>query len=413
MGPTRDFGQLRYLDFGNGNGRRMVVVAADEDPNAALTADRLFYVFEGTSADGRYAVHVRYPVSVADFDTLAAAAGSPGALLLALDPLASSRFTPDLALLDALVASLQVVPEERFNYAAAAGRSAAPTASLCRPVETVIFSCRLDGDGRLVSVCASPDVSATTGYLAYYEGAAPEAIAFRYPELPAGSQEAFRYAEQTAPDRAFRSLSFAVGDTAYTLFDDYDATGEGTRRSAGVELLPPDGAAQQLLCGEPATHNLLALAPLVPAGAWRAVSDLATAPPADLVAAEPTVEPTATAAAPETVSHLVLAGETLAALGQRYGIDWPRIAAANNIPPPYRIQAGDVLLIPDADAAAAATPPAAGTATYVVRFGDTLNLIGQRTGIPWLEIAAANGIGPPYAIQAGQVLVLPAGAAPN
>jgi len=43
-----------------------------------------------------------------------------------------------------------------------------------------------------------------------------------------------------------------------------------------------------------------------------------------------------------------------------------------------------------------------------VEHGDTLASIARRHGIGWHQLAAANHIGPPYAIAAGQTLVLPA-----
>jgi len=45
--------------------------------------------------------------------------------------------------------------------------------------------------------------------------------------------------------------------------------------------------------------------------------------------------------------------------------------------------------------------------TVVVRPGDSLWGVGQRSGVGWREIAAANGIGPPWTVMPGQVLRLP------
>jgi len=52
------------------------------------------------------------------------------------------------------------------------------------------------------------------------------------------------------------------------------------------------------------------------------------------------------------------------------------------------------------------TPPPA-QRTHVVQFGENLFRIGLRYGVNWLQIAAANGLGYPYTIYAGQVLVIP------
>ena len=57
--------------------------------------------------------------------------------------------------------------------------------------------------------------------------------------------------------------------------------------------------------------------------------------------------------------------------------------------------------------AAATTVPAETPGTHVVQPGETLFMIGERYGIPWLDIARANGIGSPYWIVAGQKLSIP------
>ena len=45
--------------------------------------------------------------------------------------------------------------------------------------------------------------------------------------------------------------------------------------------------------------------------------------------------------------------------------------------------------------------------TYTVQKGDSLYKIGKKFGVPWPKIAAANGIKPPYTIYPGQVLIIP------
>lgn len=51
------------------------------------------------------------------------------------------------------------------------------------------------------------------------------------------------------------------------------------------------------------------------------------------------------------------------------------------------------------------TPPA--QQTYTVVAGDTLSEIGERFGVDYLRIAEANQIANPDLIQIGQVLVIP------
>lgn len=61
--------------------------------------------------------------------------------------------------------------------------------------------------------------------------------------------------------------------------------------------------------------------------------------------AQPTVAPTPTTA---TTTYTVRPGETLASIAQRFGVTWPAIVQANNISNPNLVNAGQVIIIPDA-----------------------------------------------------------------
>jgi len=62
----------------------------------------------------------------------------------------------------------------------------------------------------------------------------------------------------------------------------------------------------------------------------------------------------------------------------------------------------------DAPAPAPTTPPAGTTTTYIVQRGDILSRIAQRYGVTVSAIVAANNIPNPSLIYAGQVLTIPA-----
>jgi LysM repeat protein len=162
------------------------------------------------------------------------------------------------------------------------------------------------------------------------------------------------------------------------------------------------------------------------------------------------------------VQYIVEAGDTLSAIGQRLGVNWQIIAAANGIQSPYIIYVGEGLFIPLPDpgcyiilytvqpgetlwgvahrhnttsqaiieANPGVVPPAlqsgsnylpAGTllkipiqcastppyVSYTVQAGDSLWLIGQKFGVSWQTIAQLNGISSPYIIYVGEVLRIP------
>jgi murein DD-endopeptidase MepM/ murein hydrolase activator NlpD len=103
--------------------------------------------------------------------------------------------------------------------------------------------------------------------------------------------------------------------------------------------------------------------------------------------------------------HRVMPGDQLSKLALRYGVTTETLAAANDIPPPYIIYAGDLLVIPEARQARPANPPAG--QRYVVQRGESLSAIAGRLNVSIAELAALNRLTPPYALYAGQTLHLP------
>lgn len=51
--------------------------------------------------------------------------------------------------------------------------------------------------------------------------------------------------------------------------------------------------------------------------------------------------------------HTVKSGETGIAIARAYGVEWDKVAATNNLKPPYTLEIGDRLLLPSASQAAA------------------------------------------------------------
>ena len=92
--------------------------------------------------------------------------------------------------------------------------------------------------------------------------------------------------------------------------------------------------------------------------------------------------------------HVVRPCENLFTIGERYGVTWQNIAAANpDLRPPYSIIPGQRLMIP--------------ILSYVVQPGDTLFRIGQRYSLNWQSIALANELKSPFLIYPGQLLAIP------
>lgn len=130
----------------------------------------------------------------------------------------------------------------------------------------------------------------------------------------------------------------------------------------------------------------------------------------------------------QPVIHVVRPGEFLAQIARQYNTTVAAIVAANNIPNPNLIFAGQQLIIPAGGtvpqpppatsapatvvpATSVPQPPSGGTTTHVVQPGDTLGNIARRYGTTVTAIAQANNIVNPNLIFVGQVLVIPTGGA--
>jgi len=116
-----------------------------------------------------------------------------------------------------------------------------------------------------------------------------------------------------------------------------------------------------------------------------------------------------------TTVYVVKAGDTLQIIARRYGTTWQAIAAANGLVNANFIYTGQRLIIPSGGY----TPPAPGPSpqpnpgTYVVQAGDTLQIIAARFRTTWQAIAAANNLPNANFIYTGQRLVIPSAPRPT
>lgn len=87
-------------------------------------------------------------------------------------------------------------------------------------------------------------------------------------------------------------------------------------------------------------------------------------------------------------------GETVYDVARRYDVPVRDLIEANRLTPPYRLTAGQRLVLP--------VPQ-----TYTVKAGDTLYGISRQFNVDLGEIVRLNGIAAPYMIRTGQSLRLP------
>lgn len=89
--------------------------------------------------------------------------------------------------------------------------------------------------------------------------------------------------------------------------------------------------------------------------------------------------------------YTVKKGDCLSKIGIQMRCRWQDIAALNGIKPPYIIKVGQVLKLPAAEGK-----------TYTVQKGDCLSKIAAKYNTTYQKLAALNGIKPPYIIYVGQ-----------
>jgi lipoprotein NlpD len=102
----------------------------------------------------------------------------------------------------------------------------------------------------------------------------------------------------------------------------------------------------------------------------------------------------ADAATIDTTTYLVRPGDTLRAIADRSGSGSEAIARANQLPPPFLVRTGQRLTIP-------------GGRYHLVRAGQTGIAIARAYGVDWSRIIAANDLTAPYTLRVGMRVLIP------
>jgi LysM repeat protein len=145
-------------------------------------------------------------------------------------------------------------------------------------------------------------------------------------------------------------------------------------------------------------------------------------PPTPPVQPAPPAPPASPAPAPtqpavtddsQPTSYTLKLGDNLTRIAAQYGTSVAAILAANGLPNPNRIYAGQTLVIPTADpvvaddASTSDESAAEEGTTYTVQRGDSAIKIARNFGIDESALLEANGIANPNRVYVGQVLTIP------
>lgn len=105
---------------------------------------------------------------------------------------------------------------------------------------------------------------------------------------------------------------------------------------------------------------------------------------------------------PGSQIYVAVSGDTVDSVAQLFGVSTQSLIDANHLSSPYALTAGQELVIP------ASSAPSSGI--YTVVAGDTLTRIARQHGTTVSALAAVNGLSPPYLIKIGQQIRLPGAA---
>ena len=110
--------------------------------------------------------------------------------------------------------------------------------SLCAKNERVIFSCPLKRPAKIVSLCASKDLTSERGYLQYRFGV-PEKIELEFPQSKTGTQQKFQYTHYFRAQVDLTEISFSRNGYEYQITDDYNGEEKPAQISQGVSVTAP------------------------------------------------------------------------------------------------------------------------------------------------------------------------------
>lgn len=117
-----------------------------------------------------------------------------------------------------------------------------------------------------------------------------------------------------------------------------------------------------------------------------------------------TVAPESTTSPPQMVEHIVVSGDSLLSIADRYHVSPQAIMDLNGLTNPDMIRLGQTLRVP-VEAGPTVTP-AASSVYHTVQPGETLSGIAARYRTTSAVLARANGISNPHLIRVGQRLLI-------
>ena len=134
----------------------------------------------------------------------------------------------------ALAASAALVSSSN-QAASSAQRTNLQPSTLCARDERVIFGCVLKQPAKIVSICASKNLTNETGYLQYRFGL-PGKIELEFPKDRTGTQQKFEYSHYFRARVDLTEINFTIDGVNYSVFDDYQGEEKPAVSDQGVSI---------------------------------------------------------------------------------------------------------------------------------------------------------------------------------
>jgi len=120
--------------------------------------------------------------------------------------------------------------------------------TLCNHDEQVIFSCPVKQPAKIVSLCASRNLTKEAGYVQYRFGQ-PDKIELEFPSQRTGTQRMFHYSHYMRAQFDETQIRFQLNGYEYAVFSDYNGEERPAVNEQGVTVKAPGKEREsRLLC---------------------------------------------------------------------------------------------------------------------------------------------------------------------
>ena len=140
-----------------------------------------------------------------------------------------------IAMMGTAAAAMGLILSSTVTESASSQQTRLPPNTLCTKDERVIFSCALKRPAKVVSICASKDLTRESGYLQYRFGL-PGRTELEFPQGRTGTQTKFDYSHYFRAQVDLTEINFTIDGVEYSVVDDYNGEEKPPQTLQGVTI---------------------------------------------------------------------------------------------------------------------------------------------------------------------------------